>query len=234
MRILRSLVAVAILLTSEGFAQDPLPPEWRKPRDTQDRAALDKIAADAEANASRRANDSKALYNAALAESLRAEVLMEQKDKHGSGDAAVAGIKTLDRALSMSPNSAEYHRLMGALCGQTVPANIMFAMKYGKCAMDEVNKALELDAKSPLAWLSKGVGNYYLPASFGGGPDLALKDLEKSAQLDPNNADTWLWQGIVLRKLNRNAEARKAFEKSLALDPARVWTKQQLDKTPEK
>jgi tetratricopeptide (TPR) repeat protein len=83
-----------------------------------------------------------------------------------------------------------------------------------------------------MAWLSKGVGDSYLPASFGGDLEQALKDLEKAAQLDSGNADAWLWQGIVLRKLNRNAEARKAFEKSLALDSTRVWAKEQLDKTP--
>jgi hypothetical protein len=41
-----------------------------------------------------------------------------------------------------------------------------------------------------------------------------------------------LWMGITLRKMNRNGEARTAFTKSLQLNPARVWTKQQLEKTP--
>ena len=40
--------------------------------------------------------------------------------------------------------------------------------------------------------------------------------------------------GITLRKLNRNAEARAAFTKSLQLNPERIWTKQQLEKTPAK
>jgi hypothetical protein len=35
-----------------------------------------------------------------------------------------------------------------------------------------------------------------------------------------------------MRKAKRNAEARKAFSKSLELNPNRVWTKQQLEKTP--
>jgi hypothetical protein len=39
---------------------------------------------------------------------------------------------------------------------------------------------------------------------------------------------------VSLHKDNQDAEARKAFQKSLALDPKRVWTKQQLDKTPAK
>jgi Tfp pilus assembly protein PilF len=38
--------------------------------------------------------------------------------------------------------------------------------------------------------------------------------------------------GIALSKQHQYAQAREAFTKSLQLDPDRVWTKQQLDKTP--
>ncbi len=50
--------------------------------------------------------------------------------------------------------------------------------------------------------------------------------------LDANSADAHLWLGIALRKLNRNAEARKEFERAAKLNPARIWAKQQLEKTP--
>jgi len=234
MRRLFVLSTLILAVSALALAQNPVPPEWRKARNVQDRAALDRIASGAQAAAAKRGNDAKAQYQAALAQSLRAEVLAEQKDKKGSGAAAEDGIGFAEKAVNLSPNTAEYHRLWGALCGQTIPANIMFALRYGHCAMEEVNKAIQLDPNSSMAWLSKGVGNYYLPSNFGGGPDQALKDLQKATQLDAKNADAWLWQGIVLRKLNRDAEARKAFEKSLALDSARVWAKQQLDKTPLK
>ena len=113
-----------------------------------------------------------------------------------------------------------------------IPANVLAGLKYGKCAMEEVSRAVELDPKSSAAWMSHAVGNYYLPPSFGGGPDKALADIEKALQLDPKSADAWFWKGLILRKLNRNAEARQAFEKSLALNPERVWARQQLEKTP--
>ena len=232
MRRLSALITVTVAVSALALAQDAVPADWRKARNTQDRAALERIAGGTQAEANLHGNDAKAQYRAALVESLRAEVLAEQRDKKASGAAAETGIRFAEKAASLNPNNAEYHRLWGALCGQTIPANIIFALRYGHCAMDEVNKAIQLNPKSSMAWVSKGVGNYYLPANFGGGADQALKDLEKAVQLDAGNADAWLWQGIVLRKLNRNAEARKAFEKSLALDPARVWAKQQLDKTP--
>jgi cytochrome c-type biogenesis protein CcmH/NrfG len=41
-----------------------------------------------------------------------------------------------------------------------------------------------------------------------------------------------LWLGLALRKEHHNAEARQAFEKAMRLDPARIWIKLQLEKTP--
>jgi tetratricopeptide (TPR) repeat protein len=98
--------------------------------------------------------------------------------------------------------------------------------------MDEVNKAVELAPNSSAAWLSHGVGNYYLPGAFGGGLNKAIADLEKAARLDAKSAEAQLWLGIALRKAGRNAEARKAIARSLELNPDRKWAKQQLDKTP--
>ena len=63
---------------------------------------------------------------------------------------------------------------------------------------------------------------------------MALKDFQKAIQLDPKLAEAQLWMGLTLRKLNRNTEARSAFSKSLQLNPDRIWTKQQLEKTPPK
>ncbi len=94
-----------------------------------------------------------------------------------------------------------------------------------------MNKAIELDPKSSMAYLGHGVGNYYLPSAFGGGIDLAVKDFRKAIELNPKNADAWLWLGVALRRSNQAGEAQKAFERSLELNPNRVWAKQQLDKT---
>jgi len=62
--------------------------------------------------------------------------------------------------------------------------------------------------------------------------DLAIKDFRKAIELDPKNADAWLWLGIALRRADQPEEARQAIQKSLELNPNRMWAKQQLDKTP--
>ena len=63
-----------------------------------------------------------------------------------------------------------------------VSSNGLAGLRYGKCALGSVNKAIEIDPKSSEAYLSHGVGNYYLPPAFGGGIDMAIKDFEKAIE----------------------------------------------------
>ncbi len=201
-------------------------------RDRQDRAALEKIVGELRGAADRQPKDAAAQYRLALAESYSAEVAIELRDKPAAKNAAQAGIDAAERAVNLKPGSAEYQRILGTLCGQIISGNSLSAIKYGKCALEAVNKAIELDPKSSVNYVSHGVGNYYLPPAFGGGMDVAVKDFRKAIELNPKNDDAWLWLGLALRRSNQNDEARKAIAKSLALNPNRAWAKQQLDKTP--
>lgn len=208
-------------------------PELLKARDTQSLPQLAQIATQLSSAADRQPGDARAQYQAALAQSTLAEVATELHDKGRARSASEAGMKTAERAVALKPTEAEYHRILGTLCGQEAAAvGALGALKYGRCALDEVNKAMELDPREPLNYLSRGIGNYYLPAAFGGGVELAIKDFEKASALDAASADAHLWLGIALRKINRNGEARKEFERAAKLNPARVWAKQQLEKTP--
>lgn len=202
-----------------------------KARDHQDRAALEKLAADSRAVAEKQPNDPAAFYHLALAESYTAEVSIELHDKAAARSAAQSGMDAAAKAVALKPGVAEYQRVLGTLCGQAVSSNSLAGLRYAKCAMDSVNKALELDPKSSMAYLSHGVGNYYLPQAFGGGVDLAIKDFRKAIELNPKNADAWLWLGVALRRNNQPAEAQKAFAQSLQINPNRVWARQQLEKT---
>ena len=111
---------------------------------------------------------------------------------------------------------------------------MLSGLNYGPRAKEAINKAVALAPKSSSVWVARGVGNYYLPAQLGGGVAEAVTDFHKAIDLDSRNAEAWTWLGIALRKQNQDAEARKAFGKALALDPNRVWVRQQLEKTPAK
>ena len=225
-------VAMAPVLLSLFLAAALSGAELDKARDAQDRAALDRIAAQLASAAQQKTGDAAAQYNAAVAQSYVAEVAIEVRDKEKGRAAAEAGIGLAEHAVSLKSDNAEYHRILGTLCGQVISAASLKGLTRGKCALDEVNKAVQLDPKAAINYVSRGVGNYYLPSGLGGGIDLAIKDFQKAIELDPKSAEAYLWLGIAQRKAGHNAEAHKALQKSVELNPARVWSKQQLEKTP--
>src|SRR6266436_6479974 len=117
-------------------------------RDRQDKAALDKMIAELRTTADKQSNDANAQYRLALAHSFAAEVAIETHDKARGREMAEAGMKAAEKAVSLNGNTSDYHRILGTLCGQMVSSNGLAGLKYGKCAMQSVNKAIELDPKS--------------------------------------------------------------------------------------
>ena len=210
------------------------PANLERLRDLEDRPALERLVAELSAAAEKASGDADAQYRLALASSYLAEIALELRDKAAAERAAKTGISAAERAVTMRPDDSEYFRVLGTLYGQVIPANVLLGISYGKKAEDAITKAIALDGKSAQAYLARGIGNYYKPDMFGGGPELALRDLRHAIELDPKSAEAYLWLGLALRKTHHNADAREAFAKSLELDPARVWTKQQLEKTPAK
>jgi tetratricopeptide (TPR) repeat protein len=223
------IFAVLIFMASFCLAADDLD----HLRDKQDRAGLDAHAAALHAAAEKTPGDANAWYHAAIAYSYAAEVAMEMKDKAGAQRAAEAGVADAEKAIELNGKNADYYRVLGTLCGQVIPANpIAGILSYGKKAKEALDKAVEMDPKSARAFVAHGVGYYYLPNNFGGGPDNAIKDFKQAIALDPKYADAYLWMGIALKKQHQNAKAREALAKALQLDHDRVWTKDQLEKTP--
>jgi tetratricopeptide (TPR) repeat protein len=215
-----------------GFLAVPLSP-LDAARDLQDRARLQTIVEDYSNAAAKAPNDAEAQYRVALACSYLAEVAIEQRDRKPGQQAAERGIKAGERAVSLKPDSAEYYRVLGTLYGQAI-IDLPSGLNYGAKAKEAINKAIEKAPRSSAVYVARGVGNFYLPTMLGGGPKPAIEDFRKAISLDPKNAEAYLWLGVSLRKDNREAEARQAFAKSLELNPNRVWTKMQLEKTPAK
>jgi len=218
-----------LILSSLAIAADDLD----KLRDRQDRTGLDAHAMALQAAAEKTPADATGWYRAAIAYAYVAEVAMETRDKNGAQRAAEVGAGDAEKAIALNGKVADYYRVLGTLCGQVIPANPLAGiLSYGKRAKDALDKAIEMDPKSAKAFVAHGVGYYYLPANFGGGPENALKDFRQAIALDPKSSEAYLWMGIAMKKQHQNAQAREALTKSLQLDPDRVWTKDQLEKTP--
>jgi tetratricopeptide (TPR) repeat protein len=223
----RSLVAAWLCLSPSLW-----PADLDGARDRQDRPALEAAVRELAEAARKSPGDARGHYRLALAQSYLSEVALELRDKQLARSAAEEGIRAAERAVALDAKTAEHHRILGTLCGQVIPANVLSGLKYGRCAQEAIDKAIALDPKSALAYLSRGIGSFYLPEAFGGGVEPAVRDFRKTIELNPKSAEGYLWLGLALRKAKRNTEARKAIERALELNPKRVWTKQQLEKTP--
>ena len=222
---------IAHLLMAGFFAGTLTPLEVA--RDAQDRPALERLVNEAAGAAARSPKDSSAQFRLALASSYLGEVEIEMHDKKAAQQAAIRGIQAAEKAIVLKPDEAENYRILATLCGQAI-TDMLSGLNYGPRAKEAINKAIALAPKSSSVWVARGVGNYYLPAQLGGGVAEAVADFHKAIDLDSRNAEAWTWLGIALRKQNQDADARKAFGKALALDPNRVWVRQQLEKTPAK
>jgi len=221
---------MTLALIMAGFLAGA-PPALETARDRQDVPVLEHAVEDSSAAAAKAPTDADAQYRAALACSYLAEVEIERHDKKKARPIAERGIKAGERAVSLKPGVADYYVVLARLYGQAI-TDLMSGLSYGPKAKDAINKAVEKAPNSAAVYVARGVGNYYLPAQVGGGPKVAIPDFRKAIALDPKNAEAYLWLGIALRQDKQEAEARRALAKSLELNPARVWTKQQLDKTP--
>ena len=157
----------SLLAASEGL---------EKARDQEDRPQLEHALASLSAAAEKAPNDAAAQYQAALAAAYLAEISLELRDKAAAERAAKAGIPAAERAVALKPDNAEYYRILGTLCGQVIPANVLLGISYGKRAEEVIEKAIALDPKSAKAYLSRGIGNYYKPAMFGGGLEPAIRE----------------------------------------------------------
>ena len=124
-------------------------------RDQQDRPGLQKIVDQAGAAAAKAPNDAEAQYQMALASSYLAEVALEQGDKKLAQQAAERGVKAAEQAVSLKPQNAEYYRVLGTLCGQVVPANVLAGLSYAKRARDAIDKAVAMDPKSSMGYRSE-------------------------------------------------------------------------------
>ena len=222
----------AVLISAAFFfaaASTPL----EQARDRQDVAALTKFV-DASSGAAQRApNDANTQYQAALAASFLAEVHQELHERKPAHEAAERGIPFAEKAVSLKPDSGEYYRILGTLYGQAV-GDLMSGLRYGAKAKDAIAKAVEKSPQSSETYVARGIGNFYLPAQLGGGATIAIPDFRKAIEMDPKNADAWIYLGLALRSEKNEDEARKAFNKALQLDPNRFWIQQLLAKTPGK
>ncbi len=124
--------------------------------------------------------------------------------------------------------------LLGELCGQVIPANpLLGTLKYGQCARDEIQQS-DTTRQQTRTRLRQPRRRQLLSA-FGHGRrrgPRAQGFRYRRSRSNPNLAEAYIWKGVALRKANRDAEARQAFERALQLDPNRCLGQRTVEQDP--
>jgi len=125
----------------------------------------------------------------------------------------------VDSLLAADPNNPDLHAWRGNIMGSLASSgNPMDMMKYGLGAMEEFEKALELDPEHALAHFGRGVGRMVAPPGFGGDLDGAIEDLEFATEREPF-PEAFYHLGVAYKKKGELEKAKEAFKKALELNP---------------
>ena len=93
----------------------------------------------------------------------------------------------------------------------------LYEKNYDK-AMENYNKAIELDPNYVAAYTSRGLAESNLEKN-----QKTIKDYDKAIELDPNDAETYYNRGNAKLELEDYQEAIKDYDKAITLDPQNAY-----------
>lgn len=161
-------------------------------------------------------------------------------DQENADKLVDSGIQHLEKAIQLDKNFAEAYALTASLYGEKIGGNPLLGMTLGPKSGVFMDKALKLAPENPRVAYLDAISKNFTPEMFGGSKEKAISGLYRAAALfakwqssDPlapdwGYAECYAWLGNILTEQKKFAEARAAFEKSLALRPNYGWVKYKL------
>lgn len=125
-----------------------------------------------------------------------------------------------------------------AMMGFKIGVNVIKAPVYGPRSSDYAERALQLDANNPLAYLQVAHTKYYTPTIFGGSRTEAIRSYLKAIQLMESNPaytkSNWLYLNAIVVLSYAYREEKKYdvclfyLRKALKEEPRFSWVKNEL------
>ncbi|MCS6808135.1 MAG: hypothetical protein RML40_05830 [Bacteroidota bacterium] len=149
------------------------------------------------------------------------------------------GIAALEEAISLEPNFADAHALLGSLYGVKAGLGMINGIKYGSKSTSSMERALALVPNNPRVLILHGISLYYTPAMWGGNKEKALMVLQKACELaeqgacipekpfspDWGHAEAFAWKGAIFAGMGDSEYAKAAYERALQIAPDYAWVK---------
>lgn len=82
-------------------------------------------------------------------------------------------------------------------------------------AMEQFNRAIELDSRYAEAYFARGVGQLYVDDY-----SAAIDDFTEAIRLDDRNAKAWYYRSLAHKATDQAEQAKDDLEQALSIDPA--------------
>jgi tetratricopeptide (TPR) repeat protein len=142
----------------------------------------------------------------------------------------------LKAALKLTPNSAETLALLSSVYGAKIAHSPISGILLGPRSSDAIDGALKIAPDNARLLLTKGVGKFNTPSTFGGSVKEAESYLRRALDAftiePPDKAwpnwgrfDAHAWLGQVLAKTKNRAGARAEYDEALKIAPKSGWVR---------
>jgi tetratricopeptide (TPR) repeat protein len=171
-------------------------------------------------------NNAEYFYQLARVDAYRIDAYAGQHDNKNAEATLKQAISEIEHAIELNDKSAKSHSLLADLYGRKINmGGFMAGPHYGPKIDAENKKAFELDPNDPDVLASRGREYLMAPSMFGGDVNKAIENLRKATQADPANDENFVWLSRAYQKAGNTAEADKALQEALRLNPSSVFAK---------
>jgi tetratricopeptide (TPR) repeat protein len=158
----------------------------------------------------------------------------------------IEGKKYLEKAIEMDPSIGELYSLYATFLGTEIAFSPDKAMTLGMKSFGHLSKALSKSPDNPRVNLLKGTSELFTPAEYGGGPDTAIKTLNKAVELfekenitDPllpswGKDEAFTFLGMAYAQKENYDDAKRFLKKALETNPENSLAREELGKLEKK
>ena len=143
----------------------------------------------------------------------------------------------LKSLIKNNKNDARAHALLANAYGAEIAFTPTKGMYLGSRSSGHIQKALDHDPTSAIAWFQQANSKLFTPAMFGGSVDEAVSGFEKSVayyEAQGRTEANWrylnalAWLGIAYEKADNTQKAIEVYQKALTVEPDFGWVKYAL------
>lgn len=146
-------------------------------------------------------------------------------------------INYAEKLIESGKYQSEAYALQGAFYAFKIGLKPITGAIWGPKSLRSINKAMELDASNPTAWLEKANSLYYMPEAFGGSKENAILHYKRAVNIYEQQGEilnNWMYLNTLTtlaqgyENNGKHEKAVQVYKKILSIEPRFDWVKNEL------